>query len=409
MAQLDPSIILGIRPVEVKPYDASSGLIKGMTLKNLMQQNQTGELQQKSLQQAYDDDMTLRSVYQGAGGDPEAVRRGLAEKGLYKQLNEFDKNQLAIKKDQTSINKDLAAISKDNLEMDVKKLNIINNVGMGPLLAYKSAIAKGVPPEMAMQAVQPMWEAAVNQLRNNPVFDEKFLSQVPTQFDPNDVEAQLAQSLKYTDVLNNELQRRGQDITARGQDMSQQTAIRGQNMSAETTRRGQDLSQETTRRGQDLTNERAKEKNKSEKVTDTQRTNSGYAARMKAADGIFSNTKTQKPGVIETVAKGFPAVGNEISANLARSFDGDRQQALQAQEDWVRAKLRKESGAVIADEEMAREIRTYFPQIGDSDAVVRQKAQARKQALAGMETSAGAAYTPVLDDNSGWGVEEVNE
>ena len=54
-----------------------------------------------------------------------------------------------------------------------------------------------------------------------------------------------------------------------------------------------------------------------------------------------------------------------------------------------RAKLRKESGAVIADEEMDREIRVYFPQLGDSTAVISQKRDSRKVAQDAMIRSAG--------------------
>jgi hypothetical protein len=63
----------------------------------------------------------------------------------------------------------------------------------------------------------------------------------------------------------------------------------------------------------------------------------------------------------------------------------------QAQEDWVRAKLRKESGAVIADEEMEREIATYFPKPGDTPQVIKQKAKARETAIQGMKKAAGPA------------------
>ena len=44
----------------------------------------------------------------------------------------------------------------------------------------------------------------------------------------------------------------------------------------------------------------------------------------------------------------------------------------------MRAKLRRESGAVIAREEAASEVRTYFPMPGDSPEVIRQKADARR-------------------------------
>jgi hypothetical protein len=102
-------------------------------------------------------------------------------------------------------------------------------------------------------------------------------------------------------------------------------------------------------------------------------------------------TFTGKPGVVESMAATVPMVG-KLGANVARSEE--RQKYRQAQEDWVRAKLRKESGAVIADEEMDREIRVYFPQLGDTPAVIKQKKESRKVAQDAMLRSAGKALSP---------------
>lgn len=70
----------------------------------------------------------------------------------------------------------------------------------------------------------------------------------------------------------------------------------------------------------------------------------------------------------------------------------DQQTYNQAAEQWIRAKLRKESGAAIGNEEMAKEFRTYFPQYGDSEAVIRQKADARAEATRGMISESAGAY-----------------
>jgi hypothetical protein len=122
--------------------------------------------------------------------------------------------------------------------------------------------------------------------------------------------------------------------------------------------------------------------------TEGERTASGYGLRMQEAEKIIGSVaakdaKSQKPGAIEAVT------GPGMIANLTSS--SNRQQYRQAQEDWVRAKLRKESGAVIGEEEMKREIMTYFPQPGDKAEVIAQKADARKVAMEAMKTSAGKA------------------
>jgi hypothetical protein len=129
--------------------------------------------------------------------------------------------------------------------------------------------------------------------------------------------------------------------------------------------------------------------------TDAQAQALGFLKRMQNAEGIMGQVPNEAtmPGSIENVLQGMGGAGEQI-ANHMRS--ANRQLARQAQEDWVRAKLRKESGAVIADTEMASEIRLYFPQPGDSPQVQEQKKAARKQAEVqlGLQTGRkGAAET----------------
>jgi hypothetical protein len=136
------------------------------------------------------------------------------------------------------------------------------------------------------------------------------------------------------------------------------------------------------------------------KATDTERMASGYYDRMAAAEKVMKPIEKDsgKPGLREAAMTAF---GAETAANALPQIMGgrspERQSYRQAQEDWVRAKLRKESGAVIARDEMNDEIRTYFPQVGDSAKVVEQKANARKVAANAMRTSAGPVASPSIE------------
>ena len=115
--------------------------------------------------------------------------------------------------------------------------------------------------------------------------------------------------------------------------------------------------------------------------TESERLSAGYLGRMEEAEKNL------------TTAKSLPYLqqrGLERAPGLTNYTLTPAQQVVrQQQEDWVRAKLRKESGAVIGDEEMAREIRTYFPQAGDSKEVIASKAQSRAQAHEQMRSSSG--------------------
>ena len=68
-----------------------------------------------------------------------------------------------------------------------------------------------------------------------------------------------------------------------------------------------------------------------------------------------------------------------------------REQYEQAQENWVTANLRKESGAVIGPEEMKKEIRKWFPVVGNSPEVIEQKRKSREVAEESMRRNAGRA------------------
>jgi hypothetical protein len=72
----------------------------------------------------------------------------------------------------------------------------------------------------------------------------------------------------------------------------------------------------------------------------------------------------------------------------------EQQKYKQAADNWIRANLRKESGAVIGADEMAAEYATYFPQPGDTPEVIAQKAEARRITTDAMKQNAGPVYRP---------------
>jgi hypothetical protein len=79
------------------------------------------------------------------------------------------------------------------------------------------------------------------------------------------------------------------------------------------------------------------------------------------------------------------AVRNVMTPNDTQAYN-------QIAKQWIRAKLRKESGAAIGVDEMEQEFRTYFPQYGDGPEVLKQKAAARAEATKGMIAESGGAY-----------------
>ena len=149
------------------------------------------------------------------------------------------------------------------------------------------------------------------------------------------------------------------------------------------------------------------------KPTEDQSKSAGFAYRMKQSTDIFNQpildasgnqiidkdtnkpiTLEQaygKPGRYQAIMRAMPTAGLTTGiANVSES--AGRQQYRQAQENWVTANLRPESGAVIGEGEMEKEITKYFPQVNDDAKTIDQKARARRDTELAMTVRAGPAY-----------------
>lgn len=111
----------------------------------------------------------------------------------------------------------------------------------------------------------------------------------------------------------------------------------------------------------------------------------GYADRMEKAGSGFNslvNEGYDPSSIQQAIGEASPILGNVM-------MSPEQQQGRQFADDWIRAKLREESGAVIADDEMEKEYEIYFPILGDSTAVISQKEKARKLATKNMAKQGG--------------------
>ena len=136
------------------------------------------------------------------------------------------------------------------------------------------------------------------------------------------------------------------------------------------------------------------------KATDGEKLGAGYYSRMQQATTLLDKyEKGGRAGYMTAAAGGVPFVGGALRTKVSSE---EQQLYRQAQEDWVRSKLRKESGAVIGPKEMEDEITTYFPQPGEGEAVAAQKRRARAVATEAMKRTAGrAAYESEVPEASG--------
>lgn len=95
-----------------------------------------------------------------------------------------------------------------------------------------------------------------------------------------------------------------------------------------------------------------------------------YANRLLESEGIFSQVADEFADVL--------AFGG-VLPNILQS--SERQQYEQAKRNFVNAVLRRESGAVISDQEFDNAEKQYFPQAGDAPEVVQQKAENRNTVI----------------------------
>ena len=105
------------------------------------------------------------------------------------------------------------------------------------------------------------------------------------------------------------------------------------------------------------------------------------------AQTFYSQMTSASKELQDLQDKGFDptSIKNQAQVNLAGTpiraiVSPEAQGARQAQEQWAESFLRIKTGAAATREEVLRNVATFFPQVGDSQQVIEQKARARKQA-----------------------------
>lgn len=125
---------------------------------------------------------------------------------------------------------------------------------------------------------------------------------------------------------------------------------------------------------------------------------SGFYDRMKQANAEITPKREELlSSAMQALAYNAPMVGNYLA-------DPEYQAARQAQENFVTAVLRRESGAAIPEQEMEAAIKKYFPMPGDNKTVIEQKRNLRKIEVNSMArtarmTTPEAPQTPVRNES----------
>lgn len=123
-----------------------------------------------------------------------------------------------------------------------------------------------------------------------------------------------------------------------------------------------------------------------------------------------NNDQNNAAGFYDRMIEAEKVLGSDTTVSAATDFTGKLKANLpfgagnyfatpeyqaydQARRDFINAQLRKESGAAISQGEFDSADKQYFPQPGDSEAVIQQKARNRATAINAMKRTAGPALT----------------
>jgi hypothetical protein len=427
---IDPNIALSIRPAQIQPYDPTNALIKGMSLKSLQQQGQAAELEMARMRRADEDAAAIKGIVGRSGGDLRVAADELMKGGYFDQAQK--------------INASIQAQEAEKIERATKIGTLLKNsataVLANPTLNF--ALSTLDEFERTTGLKQDAQRQMLQQLGDNPEAIRRWAaghaleaSQLLPKTSTQDVGGYVSD--RAVDPLTGIATETGRtqktltpesiltDTRTREEgEKNRQVTVRGQDVSAATARRGQDI----TVRGQNMTDVRAREANANGKVPVGYRANpDGTLSPIKGgpADpeakpkslteqqgkaGLFSTRAEAANKIIEGLGDDFsplainaktavgrlPLVGGGAEATANLLLSDNSQKAEQAQRDFVNAILRQESGAVIAQDEFDNARKQYFPQPGDSQAVIKQKRQNRLTAIRGLKTMAGpAASKPI--------------
>ena len=135
---------------------------------------------------------------------------------------------------------------------------------------------------------------------------------------------------------------------------------------------------------------------KAGKPTEGETNAAGFASRMVAANAITSKLASGNvPKTIEAIFGVIPLIGKAIPEIIPEGIGGlssERRQYLQAANNFIRANLRKESGAAIGVDEWTAEFINYFPQYNDDAQTIKQKEIFRNILTQNMVAAGGKSY-----------------
>jgi hypothetical protein len=418
---IDPSIALSIKgPQFDNPMDVQAKA----------QATQLRNLQLQQAQQQVEQERTLGDLYRtntlpSGKVNHEGLIQGMASSGLGARIPAYQKQLAESQKAQ-------ADLGKTNVEVDEKKFKLMRdrqNASNGvlasllsrPAVTHEDVIA-GISSIVDQGLATPEEGAAmVRTLPGHPEQLRPYLLQKALE----GLEAakrieMLAPEVKFQDTGGVVQQMNINKLTGDAEPVQsfKKTNTPGELLSAETTRRGQNLSDARARENNEIQRQAVRTQvletengvmlvdkgtglarpastldgkpvpGKHKDLTDAQAKANLFGSRMQEANRLLvglEDAGVKTPSIIKQGVEGIPLVGRALGATANATIASPQQQQVeQAQRDFVNAVLRRESGAVISNEEFDNARKQYFPAVGDSQAVLAQKRRNRELAIQGV-------------------------
>lgn len=399
---IDSNIALSVKPVQIQnPMDQYAQFAQVQQAQN---QNRLADLMFSEKQRELAADNALAGLL-SAGKSGADITNGLASQGFGNKAIAYTKQLQETEKQKADIAKTNAEASKFNVEAAQKKFDIAGQafgfVRANPTLEnahaaldYLAQHGLYTPEQVAQSKAQLAADpskipALAEQAFRSALSAKDQLAKYETrnlggttdtlQIDPVTGKTMVVNSVKNTVSPDAALSSSTQLKTTA---MNNAVAMRGQDKPTWDSERGVFVSPNGAAiqvKGADGQPIGPKDK----PLTEDQGKATTFAARMVDANRTLSELEAKG---ITSKDLSTQAAASKLTNWLA-SPDGQRYR--QAQENWVTANLRKESGAVIGKDEMSAEIQKYFPIPGDSPGVIAQKSKARAVAQQGMMTQAG--------------------
>lgn len=394
---INASIIGGLRSPRITVPDPEQEYSNAIKLKGLMGQQQDQD-------QARADDMAVRDAYKASAGDQNAVLKALASDGQYKAANAIQKQILDAEKARADVGHINAQTGQANATaaktvqetqfaaaaQHAQKLALIRTPEDVAAYAKEGEDLKLFPPGTAAKMVSiaqsfptiDAWKEHQQQ-GSVPVLKRYEIAA------ENSRNAATNQTSRDNNTATNLTSRQNNSATVGA-------TIRGQNMTDARSREtiaatvgkpfevtgpdGNPVLVQQSKDGTITPVQGYSPKTAADKpLTEGQAKALGFGSRMREADKVLEQllsegTQNSIPG------SRAPIIGGAISALSS----GNRQMLDQAKRDFMTAILRRESGASISSGEFDTADKQYFPQIGDTDATIEQKAANRKMAIDGV-------------------------